>query len=174
MNECVGIVVTWTIILFLLTSCASRDFKDEFESEKNWLEQISQLPDYPDEKNLIEFDAGSITDYRHSIDRKSIEIGQDGVIRFTLVTRSPAGAMNVSYEGIRCDTHERKLYAIGRADRTWSLPNQSRWQPLDFIRQFYAQRELAQNMFCPHKQIVNSRQEAIRALKEGMHPDIFN
>lgn len=140
---------------------------------KTWVEQLAQLPDFPDLQNLIEFDAGSITDYSHAVDPDSISIGQDGVIRFTLVTRSSTGAMNISYEGIRCITNERKLYAIGRDDRTWSEPRVSDWQPLDFVRQFYAQRELSKNLFCPHKQTVSSREEAISVLKRGSHPDIF-
>ncbi len=170
-------IVTFVISLsiwVLLTACASKEFRDEFDTEKNWFEQLSQLPDYPDEKNLIEFDAGPMTNYQHAIDRESIKIGRDGVIRFTLVTRSPDGAKNISYEGIRCTTNERKLYAIGRADRTWAEPGLSRWQHLDYIRQFYAQRELSKNLFCPYKQIVSNRQEAIRALKAGTHPDIYH
>lgn len=160
--------------LFLLSACAAKkEFKDEFEAEKTWVEQLSRLPPYPDENNLIEFDAGSITDYQHFIDATSISIGQDGVIRFTLVTQSSAGAMNISFEGIRCATNERKLYAIGRDDRTWSKPRLSEWQPLSFVRQFYAQRELSKNLFCPHKQIVSSPEEAIRVLKKGIHPAIY-
>lgn len=160
--------------LFLLVACATKkEFRDEFDAEKTWVEQLSQLPSYPDAKNLIAFDAGSITGYQHFIDANSISIGQDGVIRFTLVTQSSAGAMNISYEGIRCATNERKLYAIGRDDKTWSEPRLSEWQQIDFVRQFNAQRELSKNLFCPHKQIVSSPEEAIRVLKKGMHPAIY-
>ncbi|SES75760.1 CNP1-like family protein [Nitrosomonas marina] len=172
-----GQPATWTvltIVLLLLVSCAAKkEFKDEFDGEKTWMEQLTQLPAYPDLRNLIEFDAGPTTDYSHAIDPSSITIGRDGVIRYTLVTRSSAGAMNISYEGIRCITNERKLYAIGRDDHTWVEPRLSEWQSLDFVRQFYAQRELSKNLFCPHKQIVNSREEAISVLKKGIHPDIY-
>ncbi|MCP5241942.1 MAG: CNP1-like family protein [Burkholderiales bacterium] len=170
-------LITWillTVLLLLLIACAAKkEFKDEFDAGKTWVEQLAQLPDFPDLRNLIKFDVGSITDYSHAIDPDSISIGQDGVIRFTLVTRSSTGVMNISYEGIRCITNERKLYAIGRDDHTWSEPRVSDWQSLDFVRQFYAQRELSKNLFCPHKQIVNSREEAIRVLRKGIHPDIY-
>lgn len=159
-------------ILFLI-ACANKPFKDEFESDKPWIEQIAQLPDYPDVKNLMAFDAGAVTSNQYLVDPTSIKIGEDGVIRFTLVVKSSAGAMNVSYEGIRCATSERKLYALGRDDKTWTQPRVSEWQKLDFVRQFYAQRELSKNIFCPHQQIVSSQEEAVQALKSGMHRSLL-
>lgn len=159
-------------VLFLM-ACAKPAFKDEFESDKPWVEQLTQLPPYPEEKNLMAFDAGSATSNQYFVDTTSIKIGEDGVIRFSLVIKSSEGALNISYEGIRCATKERKLYALGRNDKTWSQPRVSEWQKLDFVRQFYAQRELSKNIFCPHQQIVSSPEEAIQALKAGMHPRIF-
>lgn len=159
-------------VLFLM-ACAKPAFKDEFESDKPWVEQLTQLPAYPDVKNLMAFDAGSATSNQYFVDTTSIKIGEDGVIRFSLVIKSSEGALNISYEGIRCATKERKLYALGRNDKTWSQPRVSEWQKLDFVRQFYAQRELSKNIFCPHQQIVSNPEEAIQALKAGMHPRIF-
>ncbi len=165
-------LVTLICILFLF-SCAKPPFKDEFESDKPWIEQMTQLPAYPDAKNLLAFDAGAATSNQYMVDTTSIKIGGDGVIRFSLVIKSPNGAENISYEGIRCATNERKLYALGRNDKTWAQPRISEWQKLDFVRQFYAQRELSKNIFCPHRQIVSSSEEAIQALKAGMHRSII-
>jgi len=162
------------ICILFLVACANKQvFKDEFENEKPWVEQLTQLPAYPDEKNFMSFDAGAGTSNQYFVDTTSIKVGHDGVIRFSLVIKSSTGAMNVSYEGIRCATSERKLYALGRDDKTWAQPRVSEWQKLDFVRQFYAQRELSKNIFCPHQQIVSSTEEAIQALKAGMHPQIF-
>lgn len=162
------------ISAFFLVACAGQDvFKDEFDNEKPWVEQQAQLPPYPSPENLISFDVGPNTSNQHFVDTTSIDIGEDDVIRYSLVVKSSTGAMNVSFEGIRCETFERKLYALGRDDGTWSQPRISEWGRLDFVRQLYAQRELAKNLFCPHKQIVSSPEEAIRALKAGMHPQIF-
>jgi hypothetical protein len=159
--------------VLLLTSCAKPPIKDEFESDKPWIEQMTQLPPYPEERSLLAFDSGAITDNQYLVDTDSIKIGGDGVIRFTLVVRSSTGAMNVSYEGIRCATDERKLYALGRNDKTWAQPRVSEWQKIDLVRQFYAQRELAKNIFCPHRQIVTNKDDAIQALKAGVHRDIY-
>ncbi len=163
----------WIGILFLLGCANKPPFKDEFESDKSWTEQMTQLPSYPDTTHLMAFDAGNVTNNQYLVDTSSIKIGEDGVIRFTLVIKSSTGAMNVSYEGIRCETDERKLYALGRDDKTWVQPRISEWQKLSNVRQFYAQRELSKNIFCPHRQIVSSTEVAIQALKTGKHPSIF-
>ena len=161
------------ICALLLLACAKPPFKDEFESDKPWVEQMTHLPAYPELKNLLAFDAGAVTSNQYLVDTTSIRIGQDEVIRFTLVVKSSAGAMNVSYEGIRCATNERKLYALGRNDRTWAKPRVSEWEKLGLIRQFYAQRELSKNFFCPQQQIVSTSEEAIQALKAGRHPRVI-
>lgn len=161
------------ICILFLFACAKPAFKDEFESDKPWVEQLTQLPAYPDEKNLVAFNAGAVSGNTYFVDTTSIKIGEDGVIRFSLVIRSSAGALNVSYEGIRCATSERKVYALGRDDKTWAQPRVSEWQKLDIVRQFYAQRELSKNIFCPYQQIVSTSEEAIEALKSGMHRSIF-
>ncbi len=167
-------LVTSLIALSLLSGCANKPpFKDEFESDKPWVEQLTQLPLYPEDKNLLAFDAGSVTNNQYLVDTTSIQIGEDGVIRFSLLIRSVSGARNVSFEGIRCDTSERKLYALGRDDKTWVQPRHSEWQKLDFVRQFYAQRELAKHIFCPNRQIVRTTEEAIESLKAGMHRSII-
>ncbi len=161
------------IVLLLLLGCVNKPFKDEFESDKPWVEQLTQLPSYPEDKNLLAFDAGSVTNNQYLVDTTSIQIGEDNVIRFSLMIKSAAGARNVSFEGIRCDTSERKLYALGRDDKTWAQPRQSEWQKLDYVRQFYAQRELAKHIFCPNRQIVPTTKEAIESLKAGMHRSII-
>ena len=162
------------ICLSLLIACANKPFKDEFESDKPWTEQMTQLPAYPDAKSLMVFDTGAVNNNQYLVDTSSIKIGEDGVIRFTLVIKSSTGSMNVSYEGIRCATSERKLYALGRDDKTWVQPKFSEWQKLDFVRQFYAQRELSKNIFCPHQQILSSKEEAVQALKAGMHRSLIH
>lgn len=157
----------------ILMGCANKPFKDQFEDEKTWVERATQLPPYPNTQSLLEFDAGgAVTGSHYLIDPSSINVGGDGVIRFTLVVQSSSGASNVSYEGIRCSTTERKLYALGLDDKTWAQPRISEWEKLTLVRQFYAQRELARNIFCPNRQMVRDNDDAISALKAGYHPSV--
>ncbi len=166
------ILIIGIIGISALSACAKPAFKEEFESDKPWIEQLTQVPAYPNTTDLIPFHITNSSN-QHFVDTTSIKVGQDGVIRFSLVVKSSAGAANVSYEGIRCATSERKLYAIGRDDKTWAQPRVAEWQKLDYVRQFYAQRELARNIFCPQQQIVSNPEEAIQALKAGVNPRVL-
>ncbi|MDP1559733.1 MAG: CNP1-like family protein [Nitrosomonas sp.] len=163
------------LLLCTLTviACAGNEvFKDGFDSEKTWIELQAQLPAYPKPENLLPFNSGPVTNNQYFVDAKSIQIGTDGVARYSLVVKSSTGAMNVSFEGIRCETKERKRYALGRDDGTWAKSHITEWQLMENLPQFYAQRELARYYLCPLKIIVSSPQEAISALKSGIHPRV--
>jgi hypothetical protein len=118
-------VVVFIVWLFPETVLAA-PFDNEFE-EKPWQEIEVQLPPFPQPENLIPFEVGSISDKQFLIDEKSISIGSDEVIRYSLVVISSSGARNISYEGMRCATAERRTYAFGRADRTWSKARGDKW-----------------------------------------------
>ena len=105
---------------------ASDPFDDEFD-EKPWAEIEVQLPAFPKEEDLIPFRVGAIRDRQFMVDVASFSIGSDDVIRFTVVVISPVGARNISYEGLRCAPGERRLYAFGRSDRTWSKARSNNW-----------------------------------------------
>lgn len=164
-----------SIILGLMlstTACISQNkFFDTLDYKKDWETIQSQLPAYPQTENLIAFDAGPTAQLRYFIDTKSISVDEKRVIRYTIVAQSDQGASNVSYEGIRCETRERKRYAIGNNEtRSWTRANHSEWQLLEMVTQSLAQRELAKFYFCPRGLVVGSPEEAIRALKAGIHP----
>lgn len=145
-------------------------FEYDFEDEKPWVELQAQLPAYPKEENLLPLYVSAATDNKFFVDGASISVGGDGVIRYTLVARSSAGASNVSFEGIRCATQEQKPYAFGHADGTWSKAQFSKWQPIryqDLNRQHHV---LYDDFFCPDGIAVASPDAAIKALKRAFKP----
>ncbi len=159
------------LCILSITACVSKEkFIDTLDHKKDWVELQTQLPTYPDTSNLLEFKVGPTSNHRYYVDSTSITIGKDGVIRYSLVVKSVQGAENTTFEGIRCETREKKRYALGRNDKTWGQPRVSEWQRLENITQDYAQRELAKYYFCPRGLIVGSPEEAIQALKAGAHP----
>ncbi len=164
--------ISLILCVLLAAACASKEFKDQFDNEKTWAELQTQLPEYPSQNNLLPFDTGPSSNDQHFVDATSIQVGEDGVMRYSLVIKSPSGAMNVTFEGMRCSTNERKLYALGRNDGEWAHSHNADWQRLDNVRQLDAQRELAKYYFCPLKSIVKTRKEAINALKSGIHPRV--
>ena len=141
----------------------------DFE-EKPWEEQKQLLPGFPKDVNLKQIDVGPVTSFRFYVDTESVNVGTDGVVRFALVARSDGGANNVSFEGIRCDTQERKIYSVGRSDGSWVAARNPSWIPMD--RQFVnpVHTVLYEDYFCPERQIVSNTFEAVDAVKRGGHP----
>jgi hypothetical protein len=87
------------------------------DRKPNWTEdKIETLPALPAAANLLPFDVSGNTPLTFAVDAKSLTVGKDGVVRYTVVITSPSGAHNVNYEGIRCDTYEWRQYAGLNAD----------------------------------------------------------
>ena len=145
---------------------AADQFDSEFD-EKPWAEIEVQLPAFPETENLIPFQVGAIRDRQFFIDGPSISIGSDEVIRFSVVVISASGARNISFEGLRCATGERRLYAFGRADKTWSRAKSDQWMKLKgYGNQYFA--TLFADYFCGRGEpAVGSVEEAIRVLRYG-------
>lgn len=105
------------------------DWESDFdENRKDWKEIEAKIPAYPKDESLLAFDAGPATPHRFFIDGKSLSIGSDGVVRYTLVVKTAGGATNVTYEGIRCETHEQKYYAVGQRDGSWVRARNPGWR----------------------------------------------
>lgn len=106
------------------------------------------LPPYPKPENLVEYDIGPSAWNRAYVDASSISVGGDQVVRYVLVLKTPGGANNVSYEGIRCPEWERLSYAYGRSDGTWVRSRQPEWRHIPKSDSLGYYRELAKNLFC--------------------------
>ena len=150
--------------LALVCSLASAaGFDDEFD-EKPWAEVEVQLPAYPNDASLIPFRVGSVEDTQYFIDADSLSVGEDGVVRYVAVVISNAGARNVSYEGMRCSTAERRLYAFGRADGTWSKARGAQWLRIRGGSNNHVV-ELFSSYFCKLGSVVVNADDARRVLR---------
>jgi hypothetical protein len=156
-------------IALLLAStvvCAQSRFEEDFDdAEKPWAEIAVQLPPAPAAENLVPFYVSAIATQSFFIDTKSVTVGTDGVVRYTLVARSPEGATNVSYEGIRCMSFEKKLYAFGRPDGSWSRSRRDQWERIssnDANRQHAA---LAKDYFCTEKTVAGNARDIIERIR---------
>jgi hypothetical protein len=103
------------------------------------------------------------------VDPDSITMGKDGVARYTLVARSSSGAMNVSFEGIRCNPRERKIYAVGRSDGTWTQARKPEWIPILDTEPRVQYVVLPGEIFC-FSGSPRSAEDAVYALKHGGNP----
>jgi hypothetical protein len=58
-------------------------------------------------------------------------VGDDGVVRYTLVIKAGGGATNVTFEGIRCESHQVRVYALGRPGSQWSRARNAGWREIE-------------------------------------------
>jgi len=140
----------------------------DFDQEKKpWRELQAQLPKYPADGSLVAFPGAPATGHRYFVDRGSISIGEDGVVRYTLVIKTSGGATNVTFEGIRCEAREYKTYAAGRPDGTWVRARNPQWRNIEYKSYNPYHYYLFNEAFCRGKFVVPSVEEAIRGLREG-------
>jgi len=136
------------------------DAKDKENKEIDW-----QPPAPPAAENMLPFYVSRITRQSFAIDAKSMTVDTDGVVRYTIIGTSSGGAKNISYEGIRCKSFEKRLYAIGNADGTWTRARSSEWQPIATSGPNLQHAELAQNYFCSGGQIAGKVDQILQTVR---------
>jgi hypothetical protein len=119
----------------------------------NWIEnKVDTLPPLPKDANLLEFTVSNNTPLSFFIDKNSLSVGTDGVIRYTVVVKSPAGARNVNYEGIRCDNYNWRLYASINEDQTdWDRTVENDFRRIENGELNAYHASLYQDYFCSNK-----------------------
>ena len=97
---------------------------------ETWQEESPEIPKTFSEENLQSFSVpGPNNRFQYFIERDSLQTGGDGVTRFLLVIRSNRGAVNSSYEGLRCGLREHKIYAYGDGEKLTPMPG-SAWEEI--------------------------------------------
>ena len=124
------------------------------------------LPAAPAKENLLPFYVSPSTTMNFAIDAPSVSVTPDGVVRFTLVITSAEGARNVSHEGMRCKTAERKLYATGGTDGSWSASRNDAWSQ---IRDVGANRQYAalyKDYFCDFGSVAGNAAAIVKRIRQ--------
>lgn len=148
-------------------SHAQSRFEEEFDdTEKPWQEIAIQLPAIPSAEELIPFETiSAVATQSFAIDPKSLTVGSDGVVRYTLVSTSASGAKNISYEGIRCHSFEHKLYAFGHSNGNWSRSRRDQWERIPRHTTNNHHASLALDYFCQGRTVSGDAKEIIQRLK---------
>jgi hypothetical protein len=155
------------LCLPLLAYAEWGEFEHEFDQDKPWVEMAAQLPPYPKAENLVEFNVSSATRNRYFVDTASISVGDDKVVRYTVVVEAAGGAKNVSFEGLRCETAERRLYAYGHSNGTWSKARNAGWEGIKLRSLLSYHKALYEDHFCPDGINVRDSGQAARTLRRG-------
>jgi len=117
---------------------------------------------------LIEFAVTGTSEFRFFVDASTLSVDNEGIVRYVLVARSSSGTENVSFEGMRCVTHEYRIYALGR-DGAW-VGRPTDWRSMDVKTVSRWHHELARNYFCPQREPIVNAREGVVALRQGGHP----
>lgn len=162
----------------LLAACSTpkppSQFEEDFDDRtKSWTEVEAQLPPAPRDADLVTFLVGGGTQYRFALDAYTLSIGSDGVYRFVLVATSPQGARNVTYEGIRCETGQKKLYATGQRDGTWVRSRSAAWTPIEEVGNNRQHAALMKEYFCVDSYPSRSVREIVTRLQKHLPSTIL-
>jgi hypothetical protein len=131
---------------FAYDPLAKEELNDYIPPEE-WQEGSVEIPDAFDPEDLQPFTVnGSQDRFEYAIERGSLQAGRDGVVRFLLVIRSTRGAVNSSYEGLRCGHRQSKVYAYGSGSGLSPLPA-PQWQEIPKTSSGY-QAILYEDMLC--------------------------
>ncbi|MGO4306340.1 MULTISPECIES: CNP1-like family protein [unclassified Cupriavidus] len=136
---------------------------------KDFKEAETLLPPLPKDADLIPFSVSGTGDFRFAVDGKSIAVGADNVVRYTVVITSPGGGRNVNYEGMRCDAFERKLYATLPQGATEWVPNRSEdrdtWYRMETRARNAYSATLAKDFFCEGRTVAGKPAQMAADLK---------
>lgn len=153
-----------TLLGFSLPASAQQALDDD-EIENDWKEIAAQLPEAPKAENLAPFyDSGT---QFFAIDTKSLTVAADGTIRYTLVSVARGGAKNISYEAIRCQSFEKKLYAFGRPDGSWSRSRRRDWDAISNLAANKQHSVLAVDYFCEGNTIAGKAAVIVDRIKKN-------
>lgn len=137
-----------------------------------WQEETNiTLPPLPEEKNLIPFVSSATETHQFFIDSASLSVDKDRVVRYVLVSRSPQGAQNIVYEGLRCETKSVKRYAFAIKDMQkkyhWMKNQLIQWEEIEFKAGNNPHLTLYKEYFCPSKTAIFNKEEGLDVLKRG-------
>ena len=100
-------------------------------------------------------------------DADTLRIDSDGVVRYAFVARSSSGALNVLFEGIRCQTGEVKLYAHWDKNTGWTPVAGGEWKALSFQGTTRRAMQMARGGICAQATPNGSPARILDTLRRG-------
>ena len=151
--------------LFSCVNASAGFLRDDEPATEPREESAVVLPAAPKKDDLLRYDVSASSTMSFAVDAKSLSVTDDGVVRFTSVIVSPSGASNVSYEGVRCRTAERKLYASGRPDGSWNAFPDATWKRISSAGSNSYHATLLQDFFCDGDSVAGKAPAIVERLK---------
>lgn len=171
MNYCIK-TLWMTLAVSLMVAPVSAQYRvidpadaNDPDAPRIWEETEVKIPQGPPSKDLKPFYVSKNTPLQFALDAQSIVVGKDDVIRYVIVITSPSGAQQTSYQGIRCEKGEWRLYATMQTDNRWVKTPSSRWQAIQSNSYNRYHAALAQDAFCDNAIARKDVKDIIKLLK---------
>ena len=165
-NRISNFFLVLSALLALFTPFAFSANTDDADSEALKAESPVVLPAPAQKNNLLSFYVSPTTTLDFAVDAKSVSVTEEGTVRFVLIVTSQSGASNISYEGIRCSTGEKKLYAVGQTNGSWTAARRDVWETIidrGINRQHAA---LAKDYFCETGMVAGKAEVIVDRLRK--------
>lgn len=142
----------------------------QYQEPEPWKEAEVALPQRFSTDKLVTVDIEDRSSFEYGIDPDTLSVGADGVVRYVFVARSRSGAVNVLYEGVRCDAAEVRVY--GRWDpgsKKWRTSSTDEWQAMDTRGSTRRALKLAQTGLCDGRAPNGSPRQILDTLRNGFN-----
>ena len=104
----------------------------EYEEAAPWKEGSHAIPPLPAADALATVDvAPPGTPFTVALDTQHLSVGEDGVVRYSVVLTSASGTRNLFFEGMRCSVPAYITYAFSSGEgKAFEPMTEPQWQPL--------------------------------------------
>lgn len=148
-------------------------------TDLDWRETEVPAPPNFSSARLVQFEVSVASELQYGLVPDSLSVGPDGVVRFVWIAQSRTGAVNVAYEGVRCQTRQMRTYArwtprelplssaFTQAAGEWRPITDSDWIALTGSPQARAAWMLARAALCEGSTVNRNPQQMLRDLRQG-------
>ena len=164
--RCLAIAAT-LISFFAFSSASQAQLRDDPDAAP-WQEATVKPPASFSTDQLQAIDVSAGTALSSGLDPRTLSVGEVGVVRYVMVARSSSGALNVLYQGVRCQTGEVKTYARWNNNASsWNVNAKEEWHELSFSGFTRPAMLLARAGICEGRTINGNAQKILQTLKHG-------
>jgi hypothetical protein len=135
----------------------------------DWVEAKEPPPPAFSKTKVLPLDMPNYVSVRVGIDPTTVNVGEDGVVRYVAVMSNATGTVNAVYEGIRCASDQVKTYARAGASGEWSVIAEPVWRDVNSNQPSKHAFVFARSAACEVR-VANRQDDILRALQSPKKP----
>lgn len=151
-------------LALLMATPAAAQFR-LVDPDETWTEAEIPPPPAYNVNKLIKVEGPVASSLTFGVDPATISIGPDYVVRYVIVLQGPA-AVTAVYEGIRCNTGAKRVYARRNGTSEWEAVKED-WMPLNSSSATKYAWNMARDGVCIGVATNNSVRDIVRDLQSN-------